>query len=56
MKSGEQILKEELEKIPHNAFIKLFYEVNKAKVIKIIETIQNEAFDEGYKEALKINR
>jgi hypothetical protein len=50
MRNAEQILKEELSRIRPNHFIRIFYDVNKHTVLKIIRDIQREAYLEGLKD------
>ena len=50
MRTAENILDEELKKLKPNGFIQLFYNINREKIIKIIENIQTEAYNEGLKE------
>lgn len=46
MKTPEQILDEELSKLPQNSgFIKIFYTVNRGKILKIIKSIQDDTTD-----------
>jgi hypothetical protein len=47
MRNSEQILKDELSKIKPNHFIRIFYDVNKIEVLKIIRKIQKEAYVQG---------
>lgn len=47
MRKAEQILKDELSRIKPSHFIRIFYDVNKNEVLKIIRNIQKEAYLKG---------
>lgn len=53
MKNAAKILDSELEKLSPNGFIKMFYKINRSKILDIIKTIQNDAYNQAIDDAVK---
>ena len=51
MKNAAKILDSELEKLSPNGFIKMFYKINRSKILDIIKTIQNDAYNQAIDDA-----